>query len=171
MVWGSRVVTIVLLLSCAFIVVGSLTGRWRLLSVETGSMEPAVPAGAGVVVVPTSVDDVRVGDVIAFGAPESGVPTVHRVAAVEAGEEGPLFRTRGDANPVPDPWVLSVDGGVVQRVVSVSPDLGAFTSLMGDRIVRLELAGLGGVLVLVAGLQAIWSRRCDDPDPVEDRDG
>jgi signal peptidase len=157
--WGSRAITTIAFLACAFVAVGALSGRWSLLSVTTGSMEPAIPTGAGVVVVPTPIEDVEAGDIIAFGAPGSDVLTVHRVAAVGEADGVPTFQTKGDANPVRDPWVVRVNDDTVPRVVSVSPDLGALTSLLGDRVTRLGIAGLGAVLVLVAGLQTIWSRR------------
>ena len=144
--------------ACAFVTVGTLTGRWTLLSVPTGSMEPAIPTGAGVVVVPTEVDEVAVGDIIVFRAPETQALTVHRVAGIETLDDSPVFRTKGDANPVQDPWELKVDEAHVGRVISVSPSLGAFTEVAGDRVVRLGAAGLGAVMVLFAGLRAIWSK-------------
>lgn len=145
-------------LACAFVTAGTLSGRWSLLSVPTGSMEPAIPAGAGVVVVPTDVEEVVVGDIIVFSAPETDTPTVHRVAEVHELDGDPVFRTKGDANPVQDPWELKIEQDHVGRVVSVSPSLGAFTQFAGERVVRLGAAGLGAVMVLFAGLRAIWSK-------------
>jgi signal peptidase len=155
----STVVVVVMFLACAFISVGTLTGHWALLSVPTASMEPTIPAGAGIVVVPTSVREVAVGDIIVFRAPETNVLTVHRVKAIERKAGAPVFQTQGDANPVRDPWEVKVDGPTVDRVVSVSPSLGAFTSILGDRVVRLGAAGLGAIMVLAAGLGAIWGAR------------
>jgi len=157
--WSSGAVVVVMFLACAFVALGTLSGRWALLSVPTGSMEPTIPTGSGIVVVPTPVARVGVGDIIVFRAPTTNVLTVHRVQAVERHGGAPVFQTQGDANPVRDPWQLKVDGNEVDRVVSVSPRLGSFTSVLGDRVVRLGAAGLGAIMVLAAGLRAIWTRR------------
>ena len=49
---------------------------------------------------------VKVGDIISFHCPLDGVPVTHRV--VGRLPDGRLM-TRGDANPVADPWFVSME--------------------------------------------------------------
>ena len=74
--------------------------------VMSGSMEPAIPVGSIVVVRKVNAEDVKVGDVISFRTGESRV--IHRV--IEKVENGSFyFRTKGDANEDPDPWIVQPD--------------------------------------------------------------
>ncbi|MCC9053341.1 signal peptidase I [Microbacterium sp. F2E] len=75
------------------------------LTILTGSMSPAMPPGTLVVVKPTPVSEIAVGDVLTYQL-ESGEPTLvtHRVVARHAStdSEGVTFVTQGDANATPD---------------------------------------------------------------------
>lgn len=71
----------------------------------SGSMEPAIPVGSIVVVKKVNPEDVKVGDVIAFETGES--TTMHRVID-KVFEDGSFhFKTKGDANEDPDPWIVN----------------------------------------------------------------
>jgi signal peptidase I len=118
------------------------------LTVLSGSMEPALPVGSTVVVRPTPVTEIAVGDVITFTDRdlESGATRVvtHRVIAVEP---GPTFRTRGDANDAPDPGSVAA-----ADVVGVQWYVVPWVGLIRDRLV--SPAGgffvVGVLLVLTA---------------------
>ena len=89
---------------------------FELLTVRSGSMEPAIGRGDLIVVKPVAVDAVEEGDVVLFAAGGDGIPTVHRVvgineielrvtdAATGLVESTFDYRlvTKGDANPEPD---------------------------------------------------------------------
>lgn len=79
-------------------------------TVLTGSMAPAYPPGSLVVVRPVPVEDVGIGTVVTYQR-ESGRPGVvtHRVVGLGIRDGRTVFRTQGDANPVPDrAWVRPV---------------------------------------------------------------
>lgn len=112
-----------------------LAGQLRVMPVLSGSMTPGLPVGTLVAVTPaTSVD---VGEVIMFVPPGAARPVLHRVVSVDGG-----VRTKGDANAVADPWVLS---GGYWRLRWASPELGRLVAL-----VRGSLHGPG--LLLWVGL-------------------
>ena len=73
-------------------------------TVLTGSMRPALPVGTVVVVRPTPVEQIAVGEVVTFLAHDPGTSATrvvtHRVIGIDP---GPVLRTRGDANDAPDP--------------------------------------------------------------------
>lgn len=76
------------------------------LTILTGSMSPGLPPGTLVVVRPTPLHDIRIGDVITYQL-ESGQPTLvtHRVVArvTDSATDEVRFVTQGDANDVRDP--------------------------------------------------------------------
>lgn len=74
------------------------------LTVLTSSMEPTLPPGTLVVVRPTPVQDIRLGDVVTYQI-NPGNPAVvsHRVIEVHAISNGTKeFVTQGDNNPSAD---------------------------------------------------------------------
>jgi signal peptidase I len=84
-------------------------GRWFV--VRTPSMGQAAPVGTLLLTKPTTVVAVRVGDIITFRAPTSGVVYTHRVVS----KTPTGLQTRGDINAVADPWVVT-DANLVGRV-------------------------------------------------------
>ncbi len=81
---------------------------WRLDVVTSGSMEPELKTGSLVMTRPVSPQEVVVGDIIVFSPNgvtlgETGV--IHRVIGIK--EASPLyFKTKGDANDSPDPFMV-----------------------------------------------------------------
>ncbi|MER7797041.1 signal peptidase I [Microbacterium sp. NPDC096154] len=94
---------LVLLLAGAVVVAPAVVGGVPL-TILTGSMTPTYPPGTLVVVKPTPIEQIGVGDVLTFQL-ESGQPTLvtHRVVSVIADSSGETrFVTQGDANTSPD---------------------------------------------------------------------
>ena len=102
------------LLLAAVLLVGlvvPLPGAVEFKIVQSGSMEPAIPVGALIAVVPTAT--YAVGDVITFGYDgRARIPTTHRITDVTRDEGRVQYVTKGDANeeadnePVPHPAVI-----------------------------------------------------------------
>lgn len=83
----------------------SVISDWRPLSVVSGSMEPAVPRGAIVVIDPSpAVNPHAYPEIVAFrDASRGGALTTHRVVGTLASADGTVaYTTRGDANAVAD---------------------------------------------------------------------
>jgi signal peptidase len=100
----SVIIVVALLVPAIIYVAPFLVGGSFSSVVMGGSMEPTIPVGSIVVVKKVNAEDVKVGDVIAFETGESR--TMHRVVekVVEGGSF--YFRTKGDANEDPDPWIV-----------------------------------------------------------------
>lgn len=123
-------------------------GLLRMTGIDTytvrgGSMAPAIPIGSLVFVESVEGASINAGDVITFDAPNNAVVT-HRVVGRSAGDE-PTFITQGDANPTPDPDMVSSDR-VIGRVTFSVPEAGA---LVG------ELSTATGIVMCAAGLVAL----------------
>jgi signal peptidase I len=91
------------------------------------------------------IGDLVPGDVIVFMAPGHSTPLAHRIVAIEGG----LVSTRGDANPVNDPWQVQLTGTTAEQVVASVPYLGWSSQL------QRPLLALAAVLLSIAVLLAI----------------
>jgi signal peptidase len=115
---------LILLVAAAVIAVPKFAGAVPM-SILTSSMEPTLPPGTLVVVKPTPVSQIAVGDVMTYQI-RSGDPAVisHRVIAVNSLSDGTFsFVTKGDNNAEADPVVL---GEQVKGVVWYSVPLIGF---------------------------------------------
>src|SRR4051794_22572106 len=86
---------------------------WKVLSVQTGSMRPAVPRGSLVLVHHVPYSQLKVGDVITYAnASQPGATITHRITKTyKLDGKIPAYITKGDANPSQDP--VTVVGGQV----------------------------------------------------------
>jgi signal peptidase len=117
----------------------------RFQTVLSNSMQPTFSAGDVVVTRALPTGSVRVGDVIVFQPPNAPKPVIHRVTSLRDG----VITTRGDANPVDDPWRLRLAGESQYRLVAVLPGIGWLTPLQRPLLV---LSGLLLALVVVLEL-------------------
>lgn len=125
---------------------GSMTGTY-----DRGSLVYAR-------VVPTA--GLRVGDVITYQPPAGAGPrelVTHRIVAIAVGRDSRrVFRTRGDANPVADPWRFTLPAATQARVVFGVPYLGFALAALGDRATRMLLIGLPSLVVALLVLLTLW---------------
>jgi len=83
-----------------------ITGNYKVLIVQSGSMAPAIKTGSVVIVKPVS--DYKIGDVITFGqATKTKAPTSHRIYDIKVVDGQPVYITKGDANNAPDAKEIS----------------------------------------------------------------
>ncbi len=138
-----------------FLAILPCSGLYATFTVLTASMEPDIPSGSVVVVVPTPVDDIKLGDVISFTSTQPPHPTLsHRVIGFGEAEDGArIFKTKGDANLLPDPWDVRYPGKA-GKVVPTLPGAGyvmaASTSAAGRAVI--------GIAVF-ASLAWVWVRK------------
>lgn len=157
---AGRVLLGVLALGLGLSVAGTLSGRWGLVPVLTGSMRPGIQPGDVVLVSPEALSAVRPGQVIDFQPPgEGGASVVHRVVSVTRGPAGTVIRTKGDANDVADPWKARLGGKSAWRVRAVIPKLGYLAVAEHQPYVRLSVEAALALGGLGLGLSAIWGRR------------
>jgi len=113
------IVTVVLLL---IVSVFPITGNYKLMIVQSGSMTPAIKMGSIVMVKP--MEDYNVGDVISFTNPrERQEPISHRIVDLEVIEGEPFYIVKGDVNEEPDPRRVEKDE-VMGKVLFDVPYLG-----------------------------------------------
>jgi signal peptidase len=106
------VVLLILVAALAVLVVGlpAFVGGMPL-TVLTNSMAPQLPPGTLIVIRPTPIDDIRVGQVLTYQI-RSGRPAVvsHRVVrrVISTRDDSVTFITKGDNNDLADPPVREV---------------------------------------------------------------
>jgi signal peptidase I len=78
-----------------------ISGNIKFLTVQSGSMMPAIKTGSVVMVKPEN--DYKIGDIITFG-PMSKIkaPITHRINDIKVVGGNPVYVTKGDANNAPD---------------------------------------------------------------------
>ena len=151
-------------ITCAttLVVVPRLTGSVPL-TVLTGSMSPTYDAGSVVVVKPTPVDKLEIGDAITFQE-RSGHPAVvtHRIVSIAfAGDGSRQFITQGDANGAADPDPVK-EAQVRGKVWYSVPIVGHAATLVAPSYRQIALKVLAGSLVLYGAyliLAETWVRR------------
>jgi len=94
-----------------------------LLAIATGSMEPTFTRGTLVLIQKATPSEIRVGTIIAFDVSCLPAPTVHRVYKILQSGPSPIYLTKGDANPSPDPCDVPYSH-VIGRAVAWVPFVG-----------------------------------------------
>mgnify|MGYP001053775740 CR=1 FL=1 len=99
-----------------------ITGNYKLMIVQSGSMAPQIQMGSVVVVKPA--DDYKIGDVITFGPySRTKAPTTHRIYDIKIANDEPRYITKGDANNAPDQREIT-KREIVGKVLFPVPYLG-----------------------------------------------
>ena len=112
---GLAVIALMLIVS-----IFPITGNYKLMVVQSGSMMPEIKMGSVVMVKPA--DDYRIGDVITFGDIGKD-PTTHRIYDIKVVGGEIRYITKGDANNAPDQGEIS-EKEVIGKVLFSIPFLG-----------------------------------------------
>lgn len=170
----SQALLAIALVTLAVVGLGPHTGRYRTLTVLSGSMRPTIPPGSVVVVTPLPPSDIRPGDVITYRIPVDDRRVIsHRVVEVVESGDHPVVRTRGDANAAPDPWLARLETEPAWRVRAAVPTLGFILHALRMFPLRPVLLWVSPALLLVVWLGRIHRRFGQDravlafglPDP------
>jgi signal peptidase len=165
--WVMRAV-LVALVATPFGIVGTavLSGQWTVHPVLSGSMRPGFPVGSVVVTQREPIRDLAVRDVIITNPPgDPHFDLIHRVIAVSQSAAGPVVQTMGDANPVPDPWRVTLHGRTIYIARFTLPLIGYFAVWAHSSDGRHATLALAGLLLLAAVINATRKRRAARPVP------
>jgi signal peptidase len=109
----------------------------------TGSMTKTIPVGSLVVDQTVSPSSLRVGDVVSFRKPlgSPGLAT-HRIIEIQRSNGHVVYRTKGDSNPVADPWAIVFERNMqAHKVVFHAPYVGYALLFAHSRL---------GIILLIA---------------------
>jgi signal peptidase len=148
----------------ALLLVPALFGFQRYVIVS-GSMTGTYDRGSVVFDEVVPVADLRVGDVITYRPPAGAGPmglVTHRIYAIAHDRGGGrVFQTKGDANPVADPWTFRLGGREQARVRASVPYLGFAIAALADRRARMLILGLPAALIALSSLVGLFR----EPEP------
>jgi len=134
----------------ALMLVPPLAGYERYV-ITGGSMGDALPRGSIAYERRVPVERLRVGDVITYV--HRGARVTHRIASVDP---GPVFRTKGDANPAADPWRFTLPADEQAVVRFHVPLAGYAIAALSVRWLRMLLIGLPALAIGLALLRRGW---------------
>jgi signal peptidase len=156
---GGGLLTAIALLLAAAVLVPALLGMQRYV-ITSGSMTGTYDRGSLLFdeVVPTS--SLRVGDVITYTPPSGARPTglvTHRIASITAAPDGRrVYRTKGDANAVVDPWTFTLPNRTQAKAAFDLPYIGFGLAALGDRRLRMLVIGVPAALIALSVLAGLW---------------
>ena len=148
---SGALLVLVLELGALVIVIPALTGG-TALTVLTQSMEPTLPPGTLIIIRPTALEDIKIGDVVTYQI-TSGQPAVvsHRVVSRSVDTTGrTTFTTKGDNNDLPD--ASPVHKAQIRGTLWYSiPWLGYLNNLVGGQGRSLLVPLIAAALLIYAG--------------------
>jgi len=104
-----------------------ITGNFKVMIVQSGSMQPEIKMGSIVVVKPHSTGsgqaDYKIGEIITFQVAMNKEPVTHRIYDIKVVGGEPRYITKGDANNAPDQREIS-QREIIGKVLFDIPYLG-----------------------------------------------
>lgn len=144
----------------ALLIAPSLLG-WERYVIVSGSMTGTYDRGSLVFDEVVPVKSLKVGDVITYKPPRGAGPTglvTHRISSIgkDPKNGAPVFRTKGDANKVADPWTFVLPDKRQARVVTGIPHVGFALAALAQRQFRMLLVGVPAALIALIVLGGVW---------------
>jgi signal peptidase I len=143
----------------AFLIVFSLPASgWKALSVQTGSMTPAIPAGSLVFVHSVPTTSLNVGDVITYKSKESAGQTItHRITHIQTENRAiPEITVKGDANKQADQPFPATQ--VVGNVTAAVPYAGKALDFVKSPLGLVLLVYVPALLIFIYEIQLLVKR-------------
>jgi signal peptidase I len=154
--WATGAALLAAVVVAAFVLLPSLFGLERY-AIVSGSMTGTYDRGSLVWDEVVPVADLKAGDVITYMPPAGDHLITHRIAWIGHDPSGArAFRTKGDANPVADPWTFRLDQPTQARVRVGIPHLGRVLWALSHRNVRMVIIALPALLIALSTLVALW---------------
>jgi len=133
---------------------------WQRYAIVSGSMTGTYDRGTLVLDEVVPVADLKVGDVITYLPPAGAGPDhliTHRIAWIGKDQTGArIFRTKGDANQVADPWTFRLSQPTQARVRFGVPHVGRVLWALSRKDVRMIIIALPALLIALSTLIALW---------------
>jgi signal peptidase len=143
--------------AAALLVLAPALLGWERYAIVSGSMSGTYDQGSLVLADVVPVAGLRVGDVITYMPPAGDHLITHRIAWTGRDDSGRrIFRTKGDANPIADPWTFRLDRPTQARVRFGVPYAGHALSALGRRDVRMFVIALPALLIAGFSLSRLW---------------
>jgi signal peptidase I len=142
--------------------------RIGFVPVLTNSMSPSLEPGSVAITRQVATSDLSLGDAVILPLPDSeGQRYLHRLIEVEHLGTKTRVRTKGDNNPLADPWTLEVTSSTAPVAIASIPYLGWTANVLRSTFVRLVFAALV-VLLVGVGLTRLRRQHLDSREQESD---
>ena len=145
--WGWLLLYLVIVIF-ALVVLSSRYGLlgFRLYSVRSGSMDPALPKGSLVLV----KEDISIqkGDIITFYTGFKNNTITHRVVEIQEEGDTVFYQTKGDANNAPDSLKIAADK-IVGKVIGSVPCVGYIIAFAQSFIGIMLLIVVPSLIIII----------------------
>lgn len=141
---------VVLLIVVSFL---PIPGNYKLLIVQSGSMEPAIHTGSVVVVKPA--ESYKAGDIITFSDKGKDKTTTHRVLDLEVISGQTQYITKGDANNAEDTSKVS-ESKVIGKVLASIPYAGYLLAFAKEPLGFVLLVIVPCGIIILEEVGKIW---------------
>jgi signal peptidase len=141
----------------ALLVLAPALVGWERYAIVSGSMTGSYDQGSLVLAEVVPVAELEVGDVITYMPPAGDHLITHRIDSIGRDAAGArLYRTKGDANPIADPWTFTLDRATQARARFGVPHAGHVLTALGRRDVRMFVIALPALLIAAVSLSRMW---------------
>ena len=131
-----------------------ITGNYKLMIVQSGSMAPAIKMGGLVLVKPA--DEYKIGDVITFGSDaRTKTPITHRIYDVRVIEGNISYITKGDANEEQDQREIQ-KRDILGKVLFSVPYIGYAVDFAKKPIGFMLIIIVPAVIIIGDEIKKIW---------------
>ncbi len=131
-------------------------GRYRVLVVMSGSMEPTIKTGSVILI--SRQADYQLGDIITFthsNDNRTDLTTTHRIVSIDNSLSPAVYQTKGDANKAPD--ITPTAAPQIQgRVRVIIPYLGYLIAGFRRTLAFILLISLAAGLIIIGEIKKIW---------------
>jgi signal peptidase I len=156
--WATGAALLAAVVVAMLVLLPSLFG-WQRYAIVSGSMTGTYDRGSLVLDEVVPVGELQVGDVITYTPPAGDHLITHRISWIGRDPSGArAYRTKGDANPVADPWTFRLDRPTQARVRAGVPYVGFVLMALGRRDVRTLVIALPAVLIALITLAGLWKQ-------------
>lgn len=145
--YGTFIAALVAVAALLLVSLVPITGNVEIKIVKSGSMEPAIPTGSVVVVMPSA--SYKPGDVVTFGKDTArDVPTTHRILSERVERGQTYYTTKGDANEEQDPREVAAQE-VIGKVLFNVPYAGYVLDFARQPVGFALLIGLPATMIVI----------------------
>ena len=131
-----------------------IPGNYKVMTVLSGSMEPAIKMGSVVVIKPQ--EEYKVGDVITFGSySKTKPPITHRIYQIKEVNGKKVYITKGDANNAPDQKEVA-KRDVVGKVLFSVPYLGYAVDFAKKPVGFMLIVIIPAIIIIYDEVKNIW---------------
>lgn len=148
-------VFVVLITIAALVVISAsdIFGNYKILVVQSSSMQPSIPMGS--MVFTKRESDYQKGEVITFyNSGDTRYLITHRIAEIEKLKDGKLYITKGDANEDFD-YERVAAGNVIGKVIWALPFIGYAVSFAKTQTGLIFLIVIPATLIVYSELLTI----------------